>query len=218
MDIKNSIIYILGTRTMHNELLGYVLEKEVCPQVTIVEEVRVIPAEGLLPKEGQVVILAINFREWDFEKVLLELNGGNHRPRMGFVPVLFELESRGTLEQEAIRKGIRGFFYRQDSLSLFLKGFRALFRGEIWVSREALVRSVLENTTEPSGSIRLQKAKLTSREVEILLMVSSGANNTEIADKLCISPHTVKTHLYNIFQKISVPNRLQAALWAARNL
>ena len=49
-------------------------------------------------------------------------------------------------------------------------------------------------------------------------MVAVGVKNEEIADRLCISPHTVKTHIYNIFKKIGVPNRLQAALWAAQNL
>jgi DNA-binding CsgD family transcriptional regulator len=48
--------------------------------------------------------------------------------------------------------------------------------------------------------------------------VAIGATNEEIGDKLCISPHTVKTHLYNIFKKINVPNRIQATLWAAKNL
>lgn len=59
---------------------------------------------------------------------------------------------------------------------------------------------------------------LNHREIEILAMVAVGASNKEIANKLCISPHTVKTHIYNIFKKIKVPNRLQAALWAATNL
>ena len=59
---------------------------------------------------------------------------------------------------------------------------------------------------------------LTERQVEILAMVAVGSTNDEISDKLCISPHTVKTHLYKIFKKINVPNRVQAALWAAKNL
>jgi len=49
-------------------------------------------------------------------------------------------------------------------------------------------------------------------------MVAVGATNDEISDKLCISPHTVKAHLYRIFRKINVPNRVQASLWAAQNL
>jgi LuxR family transcriptional regulator of csgAB operon len=59
---------------------------------------------------------------------------------------------------------------------------------------------------------------LTKRQIEILAMIAVGSTNEEISDKLCISPHTVKTHLYKIFKKINVPNRVQASLWAAKNL
>jgi len=69
-----------------------------------------------------------------------------------------------------------------------------------------------------SGLPKGDTTGLTPREMEILAMVAAGAKNEAIADKLCISPHTVKTHVYNIFKKIDVPNRLQAALWAAKNL
>jgi DNA-binding CsgD family transcriptional regulator len=48
-------------------------------------------------------------------------------------------------------------------------------------------------------------------------MVASGATNEQISDRLFLSRHTVKTHVYNIFKKINVTNRLQAALWAAKN-
>lgn len=61
-------------------------------------------------------------------------------------------------------------------------------------------------------------ANLTSREKEILTRIASGASNREIADALFISHHTVKTHIYNIYKKIKVPNRFQAALWIAENL
>ncbi len=59
---------------------------------------------------------------------------------------------------------------------------------------------------------------LTQREKEILDLIATGFSNQQIADELFISPHTVKTHLHNIFKKINVKRRLQAALWAAQNL
>ena len=68
---------------------------------------------------------------------------------------------------------------------------------------------------------RLKKkgyAILTHREVEILSMVAVGFSNRDVAEELCISHHTVKWHLRNVFKKISVPNRLQAALWSVKNL
>ena len=65
---------------------------------------------------------------------------------------------------------------------------------------------------------QMEASILTPREIEILSLVAIGAKNEEIAEKLYISSNTVKTHIYNIFKKIDVPNRLQAALWAAKNL
>jgi LuxR family transcriptional regulator of csgAB operon len=60
--------------------------------------------------------------------------------------------------------------------------------------------------------------QLTPREKAILALVACGASNETIAANLYISLHTVKTHIYNAFKKISVQNRLQAALWAAKHL
>ena len=72
--------------------------------------------------------------------------------------------------------------------------------------------------SNPHHKSNKNNADLTLREIGVLTMVAAGSKNAVIADKLCISPHTVKTHIYNIFKKIDVPNRLQASLWAAKNL
>jgi len=58
---------------------------------------------------------------------------------------------------------------------------------------------------------------LTGREIEVLGLIAKGATNTEISEVLSISPHTVKSHVIHIFNKLSVNDRTQAAVWATRH-
>jgi DNA-binding NarL/FixJ family response regulator len=57
---------------------------------------------------------------------------------------------------------------------------------------------------------------LSERELEVLQWLSSGASNREIGQQLYITESTVKRHVYNIFAKLNVRNRTQAALWARK--
>lgn len=93
-----------------------------------------------------------------------------------------------------------------------IKGVRVLFDGQVWLSRDILVEAVINGRGKKVSTYKEYNG-LTQRELEILTLISSGVNNKEVAEKLFISENTVKTHVYNIFKKINVPNRLQAALW-----
>jgi DNA-binding NarL/FixJ family response regulator len=113
--------------------------------------------------------------------------------------------------------GVRGFFYEHDSLANFLKGIKAVIEGKLWLSRDIMTKCIFEGTGK-DNSAKSRIENLSQRQIEILALIAVGATNDDISDKLCISPHTVKNHLYSIFKKINVPNRVQAALWAAGNL
>jgi len=60
------------------------------------------------------------------------------------------------------------------------------------------------------NEIELKKLNLTTREYEVLQLLTQGYTNAEIADKLCLSLSTVKTHVSNLFVKMDVKNRTQA--------
>lgn len=112
---------------------------------------------------------------------------------------------------------LQGVFYRQDSLSLISKGIAKLLEGDMWMSRPLMTRLLDFYRRQQLNAYR-PVCGLTQREVEIIGLLGTGASNTEIADQLFVSEHTVKSHLYNIFRKIKVHNRIQAMNWARQNL
>ena len=60
-------------------------------------------------------------------------------------------------------------------------------------------------------------AELTKREYQIVTLVAEGLKNKDIAERLCISPATVRHHLSSIFTKLEVPDRLKLIVFAHRN-
>lgn len=62
-----------------------------------------------------------------------------------------------------------------------------------------------------------ESSPLTPREAQVLRLMAEGLTNTQISAALSISPHTVKSHTIHIFNKLSVNDRTQAAVWAARH-
>lgn len=112
---------------------------------------------------------------------------------------------------------LRGIFYRQSSLEMICKGIETLWAGHFWMSRPLMSRLV-ETYHRHHRSTYRPICGLTTRELQILGLLSAGANNHEIAQRLFISLHTVKSHLYNVFKKIEVRNRIEAVNWARQNL
>ncbi|MEW6265598.1 MAG: response regulator transcription factor [Thermodesulfobacteriota bacterium] len=136
--------------------------------------------------------------------------------------VFYNVPYGSGIEAECLAKGVRGFFYTKDPVEVIPKGLKTIINGELWVPRQVLSEFVSKQRLSPALTAFKETDKindvLTEREREILSLIAVGATNGEIALELCISPHTVKTHIYNVFKKIGVPNRLQAALWAGKHL
>ena len=113
---------------------------------------------------------------------------------------------------EAIRAGARGYLDKEISPQGLVRALRGVVCGEAALSRE-LVTLLIDalHGVEERDRVRDQAAVLSSREREVLALVSRGARNREIAAELHISEFTVKRHVQNILNKLEVPTRRSAA-------
>jgi len=75
-----------------------------------------------------------------------------------------------------------------------------------------------ENSNKKRAGTLQSNSLLTEREKTILYLVSTGATNGEVITYLSEKGHSIEHDIFRIFQKIGVPNRFQAALWAETNL
>ena len=126
-------------------------------------------------------------------------------------------------EKLALMAGIQGIFYIDDRPDIILKGLDSIKNNDRWFKRQTMNLALAELLkTAPSGKYKNGNdpesgdslANLTKREKTIINLVSSGAQNKEIANKLNISPNTVKTHIYSIFRKTSSRNRIELIAWS----
>jgi len=209
-------IYIVGPRRLQNELMAFFLEQHTGVECTVKEELSHVNATDDSGSSPPKLVLVECF-EKDPNICLGRLEKVDKAILSGHMLAIFNVPPDQGVEEKAVALGVRGVFYDNDPIEQFSKGIGAVFDGELWVSREILTRYVMRDRQQ-GGVSRQEETVLTTREIEILTMISAGEKNEKIAEKLCISPNTVKTHIYNIFKKIDVPNRLQAALWAAKNL
>ncbi|MEG3132132.1 biofilm master transcriptional regulator CsgD [Rouxiella sp. T17] len=111
---------------------------------------------------------------------------------------------------------ISAVFYPSTGETQLTDGISSVLRDECYFSPR--FTRYLVNQSGQQRYFNHQQNGITQRESEILNKLRMGASNHEIAQLLFISENTVKTHLYNLFKKISVKNRTQAVSWANENL
>ena len=210
------MIYVVGPCRVNNELLASFLEAKV--EVKCVSKgtiVDVIDSSGQETDNPKLVLLDCFAK--DPERLFVEVESCRRDICNPGLVAVFNLIRGLKIEKELVTGGIRGIFYANDQPNNLERGVRALLEGEIWISREVMSKFIPEAEKAKRLSAN-ETSVLSGREVEILGLVAEGSMNTEIAETLFISRHTVKSHLYNIYKKIKVTNRLEAAIWTKENV
>ncbi|HZQ53840.1 MAG TPA: response regulator transcription factor [Bryobacteraceae bacterium] len=125
---------------------------------------------------------------------------------------------------EAMKLGCSGILMKDASPGLIEKSIHKVHEGEIWLDSNttaAVIRQFATPGETPpahtNGKPPRERAQLSQREREIIVLIAQGYKNKEIAEKMFITEQTVKNHLHNIFDKLGVSDRLELALYAIHN-
>ena len=135
------------------------------------------------------------------------------RPRTAVIVVT--MHDNPAYLRDAVRAGAAGYLLKDVSKEELVDAIRQVSTGGAFIESK-LLRGMLSEM-KPAGPVPSAAKNLTKREREILGLVAEGLSNREIADKLVLSPETVKSHVAAILEKLNVSDRTQAAIYAVRN-
>lgn len=166
--------------------------------------------ELLEEKPVDVLLLDINMPFLNGLQVLQNIRDRKIKVKVLILTIHNEVEYL----MRAVDIGVDGYVLKDSDSSVLKKAIFCVHRNEIFIQPE--LTAALKLRMDEKSSYILEE-ELTKREIEVLKLIAEGLFNKEIAYALAISEKTVKNHVSNIFKKINVSDRTQAAVYAIRN-
>ena len=117
---------------------------------------------------------------------------------------------------EALKNGASGYVLKEESHAAMVEAVRAVTAGRRYLS-PPLSEKIIERFLS-GGEVAAEDSyeKLTDREREVLHLAAEGRTNSEIADRLCVSPRTVETHRAHLMQKLGLKNQTELIRFALK--
>lgn len=212
MSSKNITVLIVDDHALMREGLKKILELD--------DDIDVIGQAG----DGEESIEKIV--ELNPDVVLLDIN----MPKVNGIEVLRRVKDLGidckiimlTIHddreylQETIKIGANGYVLKDSDADSLIKAIKDVVKGKTYI-QPSIATLLVEEMKEEDDEVTKKINSLTKREYEVLTVIAEGLNNREIAERLFISEKTVKNHVSNIFRKLEVNDRIQAAIFAYKN-
>ena len=158
-----------------------------------------------------VLLLDINMPNMNGLEVLQKMK----EKRMKIKVLVLTIHSEVEYLLKAVDIGVNGYLIKDSESAELKKAILAVVNGDNYIQPSLI--PVLNSKMIDRDKDVMKIESLTRRELEVLKNLSIGMYNKEIAEKLDISERTVKNHISNIFKKIEVTDRTQAAVFAIRN-
>lgn len=160
---------------------------------------------------AEILLLDINMPKKDGIEVLKKLRDDNVKIKVLMLTVHNEIEYL----MKAVDIGVDGYILKDSESIELKKAIKVIVNGESYIQPKLI--PILNNRLIARDIDKDKIESLTGRELEVLIQVANGMFNKEIANELNISERTVKNHISNIFKKIDVSDRTQAAVFAIKN-
>lgn len=167
--------------------------------------------EEVIRLQPDILLLDINMPKKNGVEVLEEI-------RLKEIPVkVLILTVHNEIEYlvKAVDIGVDGYIVKDSGSAELKKAIHCIVNGESYIQPSLI--PALNNRLVSRDTDKEKITLLTKREMEVLIQVANGMFNKEIANSLDISERTVKNHISNIFKKIDVNDRTQAAVFAIKN-
>lgn len=158
-----------------------------------------------------VLLLDINMPNMNGLEVLENMKS----QKMNIKVLVLTVHNEVEYLMKTIDIGVNGYILKDSESVELKKAIFAVNSGETYI-QPSLIPSLNSKMVEKNKDYEKIHC-LTNRELEVLKLLSFGMFNKEIAEKLSISERTVKNHVSNIFKKLDVTDRTQAAVFAIRN-
>ena len=158
-----------------------------------------------------ILLLDINMSKKNGIEVLKDIKNKNIDVKVLILTVHESIEYL----LKAVELGADGYIMKDSESAELKKAISVIMNGENYIQPNLI--PALNNRLVARDIDKDKIESLTGRELEVLIQVANGMFNKEIANSLNISERTVKNHISNIFKKIGVFDRTQAAVFAIKN-
>jgi DNA-binding NarL/FixJ family response regulator len=183
------------------------------PGFGVVASAAVADVEVLRKVRPDVVLLDLSLRSGDS----LRAAEGVRQALPGTKIVLMDVLPIQDEVVEWVRAGVSGFVLKDASLEDLTTTLRSVAAG-IDVLPQAMTGSlfaqIVHEAVTTDAPLALDAVRLTPREREVVGLIAKGMSNKEIAERLHIATHTVKSHVRNVMEKLTLHSRLQIAAYA----
>lgn len=170
--------------------------------------------EAIIDLQPDVAILSLHFADGPYKGLELLRRIRELSVRSRCVVLMDDAEREGVVE--AFRAGARAIFRRSTSTNLLARCITAVHRGQLWANSADLLQVIeaLQTAMPFKGVNSRGDALLTKREQELVPLVANGLTNREMSRQLGVSEHTIKNHLFRIYEKLGISSRVELILYA----